>query len=297
MTVLAVDLGGTNMRAAIVGEDGSLSARETRKTPRDAPRPDGLVALIRDVAAGSGATSAVIGVPGRVDHATGRCEHAPNLPPSWAPHLQARALADAIGLPVHLANDADLAAVGEAYFGAGRGHRDVVYVTVSTGVGAGALLGGRILHGRRSIAEVGHTIVDLEALRRGQPATLETLGSGTALARIAKEAGIQASGADFVALVEAGDRHALAVWSRVVDALAVGVCNVAFAFSPEVVVLGGGLGRTGELLYAPIRAFLAQHGPPALEIRVVGATLGDDGGLIGAAGWDRAFQADDGVPA
>lgn len=296
MTVLAVDLGGTNMRAAVVSDDGTLSAREARKTPRGDPRPDGLVALIRDVAAGSGATSAVIGVPGRVDHATGRCEHAPNLPPSWAPHLEARALGDAIGLPVHLANDADLAAVGEAYFGAGVGHRDVVFMTISTGVGAGALLGGRLLHGRHSIAEVGHTIIDVEALRRGQPATLELLGSGTALGRIAKEAGIQASGAAFVALVEAGDRHALSVWSRVVDALAVGVCNVAFAYTPEVVVLGGGLGRTGELLYAPIRAFLAQHGPPALDVRVVGAALGDDGGLVGAAAWDRAFQPNE-VPA
>lgn len=190
---------------------------------------------------------------------------------------------------MHLANDADLAAVGEAWFGAGKGAADVAYVTVSTGVGAGVVLGGRVLHGRRSIAEVGHTVVNLAAMRRGEPCTFEQLGSGTGLARQAQAAGISATGADFVALVRAGDPAASAVWAQVVEALAVGIANLAFTFSPDVIVIGGGLGRTGDLLYDPIRAFLARRGPPALPIRVAGAALGDDAGLIGAAAWSRAF--------
>jgi glucokinase len=289
-TALAVDLGGTNMRAAIVGEDGALTARQTRRTPRGDPRPDALVALIRDVCDGveTAPGYAVIGVPGRVDHASGRSEHAPNLPASWRPHLTEKTLASALDLKVHLANDADLAAVGEAYFGAGEGLDDVAYVTVSTGVGAGVVLRGRLVHGRRSLAEVGHSIVDLAAMRRGEPCTFETLGSGTAMARRAKEAGIPVSGAEFVALVRTGDAAALAVWERVVEALAVGVANVAWAFSPDVVVMGGGLGRTGDLLYDPIRALLAKRGPPGLAVKVVCAALGDDAGLVGGGAWLRA---------
>ena len=94
------------------------------------------------------------------------------------------------GLSVSIANDADLAAVGEAWFGAGRDFADVAYLTVSTGIGAGIVTGGLLVHGGRSLAEVGHTVVDGEALADGRPATVEELGSGTALDRLAEEAGL-----------------------------------------------------------------------------------------------------------
>jgi glucokinase len=128
-----------------------------------------------------------------VDYGSGVLEHAPNLSPGWTEVLSGARLATSLGVPVSLANDANLAAVGEAWFGAGQGHRDVAYLTVSTGIGAGMVTGGLLVHGSRSLAEVGHSIVDWRGLGRGR-ATVEQLGSGTALARLAQEAGLDADG-------------------------------------------------------------------------------------------------------
>jgi glucokinase len=137
---LAVDLGGTRMRAALVTPEGEVASRRTMTTPQDAACPDALMGLVGDVLAGADVADAVIGVPGRVDHRRGRLEHAPNLPPHWPAALDERLLSERFGVAVALANDADVAAVGEAYFGAGRPYADVVYLTISTGVGAGVLL-------------------------------------------------------------------------------------------------------------------------------------------------------------
>src|SRR5579859_2111317 len=144
---LAVDLGGTNLRAALVDAEGRIQARHQRPTPHDASAPEALLELVREVG-GGGCQLAVIGVPGRVDYSAGRLEYAPNLHPAWTELLAAEPLAAHLGLPVRVANDADLAAVGETCFGAAAGRSDVVYMTVSTGVGAGVLLGGRLVHGR-----------------------------------------------------------------------------------------------------------------------------------------------------
>ncbi len=290
MTVLSVDLGGTRMRGAILGDDGALLHRDVRPTPSDDLAPTGLVALMRDLAAHALAPKrAIVGVPGRVDHHEGRLDRAPNLPLSWGPHLTERALAEAIGIPVRLVNDADLAAVGEAFFGAGRGYSDVAYVTMSTGVGAGILLGRRLLVGRRSLAEVGHMIIDRSAHGRGEPSTFEELASGTALARIAKARGLADSGKEIVAKVRANDPAAIAVFDAVRVAAAIGIRDVAFAFSPEIVVLGGGLGLNDDLLHPAIRAHLDREGPPAMQIALAKASLGDDAGLMGAAALEEAL--------
>jgi glucokinase len=219
----------------------------------------------------------------------GQLEYAPNLPASWASTLTADRLSDVLGLPVELANDADLAAVGEATFGAGRGFADIVYLTVSTGVGAGVLLGGRLVHGQRSLAELGHTVIDRVAVGLDQPATVEQLASGTALARHAAALGLEAEGAELVALVDEDDR-ARRAWEEAVQVVGLAVANVAHLFAPEVVVVGGGVGRSGEKLLAPVRAVLAAHGPQGRDAipLVLAASLGDDAGLAGAAAWRRA---------
>jgi glucokinase len=290
---LAVDLGGTKMRAAVVAPDGEITRKKVMATPRDAACPDALLDLVGDVSAGAGVTDAVIGVPGRVDHRAGRLEHAPNLPPHWPDELNERLLAEHLGLAVSLANDADLAAVGEAYFGAARSYADVVYVTISTGVGAGVLLGRSLVSGRRSLAEAGDTVIDRCAARRGEAASFEDLGSGTALARRAAEEGLPADGARIVELVHAGDPRAAKVWDELVAVIAIGVANLAVLFSPEAVVLGGGVGRNGDLLVPAVRSHLDVHGPAGLPapIEVLVAELADDAGLTGAAAWRRATRA------
>lgn len=286
--VLAVDLGGTRMRAAVVDDGGAVAERRTRPTPQDAECPDALLALAGDLIGEGAVGTAVIGVPGRVDHARGRLEHAPNLPRHWPGALDQRLLRDRLGVDVALANDADLAAVGEAYHGAGRGHDDVVYLTVSTGVGAGVLLGKRLVRGHRSLAEVGHTVIDRGAAREDRPATVEELGSGTALERAARERGLDPDGARIVELVHEGDPEAGTLWEELVAVVALTVVNLAHLLSPEAIVLGGGVGRNGDLLLPPLRRALAERGPVGLDVSVAVAALGDDAALVGAAAWHEA---------
>lgn len=290
---LAVDLGGTRMRAAVVSDEGTLLDRREEPTPHDAACPDALMELVGAVLADGDPAHAVIGVPGRVDHRSGRLEHAPNLPPLWPQALDERLLAEHFGIPVSLANDADLAAVGEAYFGAARGHADLVYLTVSTGIGAGVLLDRRLVAGGRSLAEVGHTVLEHAARERGEAATFEELASGTALERRAADAGLPEDGALVVDRVRDGDPAATRIWDDMVSVIATGATNLAFLFSPSAIVLGGGVGRNGDLLIPPIREALDRHGPPDLPtpIEVLVAELGDDAALVGAAAWRRARKA------
>jgi glucokinase len=195
-------------------------------------------------------------------------------------------LGEHLGLEVTLANDADAAVVGEAYFGGGRDHADVAYMTVSTGIGAGVVLGGRLMRGRRSSSEIGHTVVDRPALFAGAPATFEELASGTALAASAAAVGLPSDARRVVELVADGNSHARRIWQELVDVLVVGVTNLAHLYAPQVIVLGGGVGRNADLL-APIRRHLADRGPRSLPepILVVTSELGDSAGLVGAAAW------------
>ncbi|MDP9023006.1 MAG: ROK family protein [Actinomycetota bacterium] len=288
--VLAVDLGGTRMRAAIVTPDGEIHERRADPTPRDAECPDAVLRLAGDVIAAGAVGRAVIGVPGRVDYAGGRLEHAPNLPPHWPGALDEALLADRLGMPVTIANDADLATVGEAFFGAGVAFDDVAYITVSTGVGAGVVLGRRLVAGRRSGIELGHTVVDIGAASNDQPASVEDLASGTALERAAAERGLPADGATLVDAVLRGDEAARAVWNQVVAVISTAVTNVAYLFTPQIIILGGGVGSNGDLILDPLRTHLRDAGPPDLlePIELTVAATGDDAGLVGAAGWDTA---------
>ncbi len=293
-TVLTVDLGGTRMRAAVVDREGRIQLRAEEPTPHQSDCPAAFMSLldrVRDSGGGRGSfSSVVVGVPGRVDYIEGRLEYAPNLPHGWVDDLTTANLSGHFEAPVFLANDADLAAVGEAYFGAGRPYDDVVYVTISTGIGAGAVYDGRVFHGTRSLAEVGHTIIAIEKLLADEPATAEELGSGTALGREAAAAGLSDNGEELVALASAGDPTALAVWERTIRAAGIAIVNLAHILGPDAIIVGGGMGLNGDLVHLPVQALLDRHGPrdPARPIAVVGAELADDAGLVGGAAWELA---------
>jgi glucokinase len=220
--------------------------------------------------------SAVVGMPGPVDYENGEVLRLPNLP-NWEGRVTAARLSAELGIPALVANDADLAALGEHRYGAGQRSRDMVYVTVSTGVGAGVILGGKLLHGRLSLAEAGHTIID-----RSTYETVEGLGSGTALGRLAGE-----DPAALTARAKAGDSDALSQFASVAEALAIGVFNLVHSFSPEVVVIGGGMSAGGQLLLEPIRKLIARCSSscPASRVRVLPAKGGDDVGLKGSAAY------------
>jgi glucokinase len=292
--VLAIDLGGTKMRAAIVDADGSVSRRRERPTPQRDRDLDVLLELAKEVLGGD-VFNAVVAVPGRVDYRLGRLEYAPNLPPPWTEMLSGNYLTEKLGIEVVLANDADAAAVGEAYFGAGRHHDDVAYMTVSTGIGAGILLGGRLVRGRRSSTEVGHTVIDRRAFASDGPATLEELGSGSTLETLAASAGLAGGGRHVTGLVRSGHPAAMRLWRELVEVVAIGACNLTHLYTPEIIVLGGGVGLNRDLLIEPIKRQLTRHGPRFLPepIEVVTSELKDDAGLVGAAAWGRATRLRD----
>jgi predicted NBD/HSP70 family sugar kinase len=293
--ILAADVGGTRMRAALVDADGVVVVRETAPTPADSDLPDALMDLIARTgasAAPSEVTHAVVGLPGAIDYAAGRLLSAPNLPDGWPDSLSAGQLSGHLGLHVHVANDADLAAVGEAAFGAGAGIDDVVaFLTVSTGIGAGVVDRGRLVHGHHSFGEFGHSVVDWRAWREGLPGTLEELASGSGLARQAREIGL--GSLDAQAVLEAAinnDVGARAIWEDAVAACAAGVCNLVMAFAPHTVIVGGGIGRRPEF-FDPLRQVVLQrkeHRPT--ELSMVVSALGDDAGLAGAAAWVQATE-------
>lgn len=286
--VVTLDLGGTHVRAAVVERNGTVSHRLRRTTPSDASRPDIVASMILEVAGDLPLAAAVVGVPGMVDHDAEALVQAPNLPQAWIPWLTGDRLSGAIGVPVSLANDADLAAVGEANFGAGRGYRDVVYVTVSTGVGAGVVVDGSLVRGRHSGGEIGHTVVDMPAARAGRPCTVEELGAGPAIARAAAAAGVTERDAALADRVRSGDPLATRIWNDAIEAVAFGVVNMAWLLAPQVVVIGGGVGNNTDLVVPLIDRVLRRHGPGG-DIAVVGAALGDDAGLVGGAAWFTAI--------
>ncbi len=305
MTALAADIGGTQMRVGIVDDDGVVLHRRRSRTEHGADGVASLAALVDavldDIRAGrtdvdvatahdvDAEVPLIIGAPGRIDHRLGHLETAANIPDAWLTEFREDRLSERLGRRCHLANDADLAAVGEAWFGAGQGHDDVLYVTISTGVGAGLILGRRLVHGRRSAGEIGHTVVDFDGSIDGAPQTVEQLGSGTALGRAAAAAGLP-DGEALAALVRAGDPAATEVWQRVVRVAAIGVSNLVWIAAPSAVVIGGGMGRNGELILEPIRRTIIEVGPADLvdELVIVEAALGDDAGLAGAAAWTTA---------
>jgi glucokinase len=271
--VLVGDLGGTQLRVAVAHPSGALLHRAAQPTPPN--DPDALLRLLRAVRdrAMQPLAAAVVGVPGVVDHREGRVLGFPNLP-GWDGAVSQEALAAGLGLPVLLANDADLAALGEHRYGAGRGLQDMVYVTVSTGIGAGIIIGGRLLRARYSLAEVGQSIIDWQS---GE--ILEAIASGTALA--------QAGGREAPEVVMAarqGEPAALAVMDRAARALAAGMLNLVRYYAPEAIVVGGGVASAGDLLLGTAQRLLATRaGRGDYQPRIIPGALGDDAGLLGAA--------------
>jgi glucokinase len=292
--VLAADVGGTQMRAALVDQDGRILLRRSVPTPSDADVPASFTDLVGTVAADRShgpASHAVVGLPGAVDYEAGRFLWAPNLPDQWPDQLSAEGLSAHLGLPVDIANDADLAAVGEAWFGAGATSAAVAYLTISTGIGAGVVNGGRVLRGTRSLAEVGHVVIDWRAWRDGAPSTVEQLGSGSGIARLAREAGLgTVTSQEVQAGAAAGEPRAVALWEQAIAACAAGVSTLVMSFYPSTVVIGGGMGRQDEF-FGPLRDMVLQRpGHHPEDLAVVRSTLGDDAGLSGAAAWARATQ-------
>jgi glucokinase len=293
---LGLDLGGTKTAVGIVADDGSVLAqlRVTTAELRKGGDPlSALVRLARRVMAEIGIEALAgvgIALPGPVDPAGDRMLAAPTIPELLGVSVGGRLEAE-FGCPARGENDANACALAEARFGAGRGLGHLVYVTISTGIGGGAVAGGRLTSGAHGTAtEFGHQVI----LPEGGPACdcggngcLESLASGRGIERQARSAGLGSLTAEAVAAAaRAGDEKAVAVYRQTALYLGIGISNVINILDPNVVVLGGGVGLgAADLLLQPVREVVAQRCMPSLRrgTPVVTAGLGTDLGVVSAA--------------
>lgn len=281
--VVGVDVGGTKIAAAAIARDCSRSSALTLPTPKDGRALlDAVAAAVQQVIDRAGPAQAVgIGLPSLIEQPAGYVRASANV--DLAEVAAKDELARRIGLPVVLDNDGNLSAIAEHRVGAGRGHATVVLLTLGTGVGAGVILNGvpmRGGHGRG--AELGHMVVQADGPRcqRNCPnrGCLETMVSGTAIAR---DAGMSAP--EVVQRARDGSVAALEVLRRAGRALGVGLANLANIFSPDVFVIGGGLGAAArELMLTPAEAeYRARALGPNASAPVLPAVLGAAAGVVG----------------
>jgi glucokinase len=274
--VIGVDIGGTKIAAGRLTPDARIVASVTLET-RAAEGYEISMAQVRAaIAALLTPEVAAIGIcaPGPLNPKTGVVRNPPNLP-GWRDIPLAQIIADEFRLPCRVENDANAAGLAEYRFGAARGCETVVYATISTGIGTGIVLNGRIHHGKNgAAAEGGHVSIDYRGphvCNCGVPGCIEALASGTALARrgIAPEHLLQ----NPVALDEVA--CALSAW----------LGNLISLLDPDIIVIGGGISRLGEPLFSRLREQAPQRtiNPNAFQTSIVPAALAENAGILGAA--------------
>ncbi len=305
--VVGVDLGGTKVLAGLVDEELVVHGRVQRLVAGadQAELIERICDAVEEVRRGSELVADAVGfgIPCLIDQRRGMAVMAVNLPIADLPFRDL--MSERLGLPVVVDNDANVAALAEHRYGAARGAAHSLMLTIGTGIGGGVIVGDELLRGATGAAgELGHMVIDMD----GPPCQghcpnhgcLESLASGTALARDGHEAAVanpssalgraltagrQISGALVTELAHDGDPLALGVITRIGERLGVGICSLVNIFNPEVVVVGGGVLAAGELLLAPARAVVAERGlSPSRELaRIVAAHFGPEAGMIGAA--------------
>ena len=305
MNYLGIDLGGTNIKGAVVNEAGEIVREASRPTDVDKGPDaiaDGIATVIRELEQGEKFAGVGLGCPGTVDDESGEVVCAFNL---GLIHYDLRsAIKQRTGYEIRLGNDANVAALAEASVGVGKGAHSVVVITLGTGVGGGVVLEGRMLVGWTGAAsELGHMVIaeDGAACTCGRKGCFEAYASATALIRMTKEAMgahpesamheiARESGIDgrtaFLAK-ERGDAAGTEVVRTYVKYLAAGVTNVVNIFFPEVVAFSGGVANQGEALLVPLREEVSRQEFGGRYVkrhaRLVNCTLGYQSGVIGAA--------------
>jgi glucokinase len=291
--VVALDVGGTAMKCAVVDTDGRV--RHAERHPTDAARGGAaVVATVLDVAAalagkaradGLAPVAAGVAVPGVVDEASGTAVWAANIGFRDVP--LGRLLSERLGLPAAVGHDVRAGGLAEARLGAGAGRRHVLFVAVGTGIAAAHVVDGAAFPGAHGAAgEIGHVVVRPGGPRCGcgQAGCLEAVASASAVARrYAETAGAAATAAEVAVRARAGDPLAVRVWAETVAALADGLLVAQALFDAEVVVLGGGLAEAGGQLLDPLRAALRERITFHREPLLSRAALGDEAGSLGAA--------------
>jgi len=308
MLAIGVDVGGTKIAAGVVDSDGNILESGSVATPRGdgEATAQAIFAAVDGLRAKYEVSAIGVGAAGHVTWPDGCIRYAPNI--AYRDFALGRMLRERTGLPCAVDNDAAVAALAEHRLGAGRGVNDFVLVTVGTGIGGGLVLGGRVYRGARGFAaEVGHMVVagDGPECACGRRGCWEQLASGTSLDRLAREAVAAGRGAAILdaaggdptrvaglAVFEAasaGDPVAVSLFAEVGGWLGLGLGNLANILEPALLIVGGGLVKTGDLLLEPARQALPPFAKANAEfgyfkpIPIVPAELGQEAGLVGAA--------------
>jgi glucokinase len=299
--IFAVDLGGTHFRAAVVDRFGKIHQRLKQETPKGTTSKsvvDTIVAAAHDLSLHHPFTAASVMVPGTVDVGNAIVLQVPNLPSLNKFALKA-ALEKELECKVVLENDANAAAVGEQWMGAARGLRNVVCVTLGTGVGGGIIANGELWRGAHgSGGEIGHATVDPFGglkCKCGGTGCLELFASATAIVRMTEEllpthpgSGLRMGELTAAKVYEAGlqgDALALKVFATLGDYLGAALANLINLIDPEIIVIGGGVMNGWKLFEANVRHQIRERGVRATAslVKIATAECGDDAGLLGAA--------------
>ena len=311
--VLAVDLGGTKVVAAVVAPSGKILSRTYCLTLADrGPKAvvDRLIsaacdAMERAKLKESDFDGIGIAAAGILDTINGVVTTSPNLP-RWRNVRLRDIVAERMGLATYIVNDASAAALGEHHFGVGKGLDNLIYLTISTGIGGGIIVGGKLYSGTDGCAgEFGHMTIEANGpeCNCGNYGCLEALASGTAMAREAAariksgetsaiiqlvDGRLDSITAEIVATAAGqGDVLACKVVAQIATYLGVGLANLVNIFNPQMIVIGGGVSRMGEMLLRPARKAVNERAfkLPARTVRIVRSRLGYDAGILGAAAY------------
>lgn len=304
--VLGVDLGGTNIRVAVLDRDGKISFTSRTKTMSELG-PEAVIKriadLIADVAADAKLSASVpvgIASPGPLNPRTGVVHYTPNLP-GWRDVKLVEQLELLTGRKVALANDGNCAALGELRFGSAIGCKNLVYLALGTGIGGGVVSEGVLIDGKNGLgAEIGHTLVSIDGPRCscGSIGCLEAYAAGWAIQAEATKVATTADGDRLKVLAGNGPIHAgvvakaaaeghvasVAILQRAGRALGASIGSFINMFDPEMIVIGGGVASLGEALLGPAREMIPQHSFVDMrkDVPVVYSSLGGDTGIYGA---------------
>ena len=306
--LLAVDLGGTKIATCIGTLEGQIIKKSVEKTKSNGTSYE-IVAqvisaisnLVNELGIRSKLRGLRIGCPGIVDSNRGVVVSTPNLPWRDLP-LKALIEAEFKDVEIFLDNDANCATLAEFHHGAGVGNDNMLYLTVSTGIGAGLILNGSLYRGKDSCAgEIGHMIMERRSNIQcgcGQYGCLETLASGTAIARIAQERLKEGAGSEILKLVKSieevdaqivgiaakEDGLAKAILNEAFEYLGLAIVNLINTLNVDVIVIGGGVAKLGPLLFDQVRKVVAERlaKSPTCDTPIVPSRLGDEAGLKGA---------------
>lgn len=294
--IIGIDIGGTKVAIGLLNTKGTLLAKKVVPTDQTIS-PEAMIKeiyqhTVKLLSENSTSKEEILGIgigaPGPIDTKTGQITSPPNLP-DWRNIPVVDLFKQHFQLPIYFENDASAAALAEKWLGAGQADTDFVYITISTGIGAGIYSNKQLLTGARGNAgDIGHTVIDpsFGQCVCGQFGCLEHIASGTAIAREgSKLMGDKLSTLDVFSLYKEGEPQIVDYLNRVFQTLGAACVSMINTFEPNKIIIGGGVSSVGDLLFEPIREYVSLYAlnPANRQTPIVPAELKQDAGVIGAA--------------